>query len=342
MRDIPPNQTWKADRFRPEDAEGIADLFLGTYGPDYPVRVYLEPARLTEENAAGRILSSVARTMAGDIIGHDALFRGAPYPGIMEMAAGVVHPAYRGGKGLGTALLEHGIHVLAPEHDIDGIYGEPVCNHVYMQKICHSLGVVITGLEPALMPGQIYDTNQDTGERVTTFFGYWLVKERPHRVFVPVSSEAFLRFVYGGLKEERQVDLSKEALPTHKTSRITGAFFSSARVARITVHEAGGDFAAAFAREEEGPMASDCFVLQAFLNLGEPWVGEAVRILRERGYFVAGILPRWFDEDGLLMERLLIRPDWDAIRIAFDRDRQIAAFVRAEYEESLRRGHPEA
>ncbi len=39
----------------------------------------------------------------------------------------------------------------------------------------------------------------------------------------------------------------------------------------------------------------------AWLNLAEPWVGDAAAILREKGYFWGGVLPRWFDTDGLLM-----------------------------------------
>ena len=70
------------DLFRPEDAEGIANLFLSVYGEGYPVKTYLDPEKLREENAAGRVISSVARTEKGDIVGHNALYNSAPYRGV--------------------------------------------------------------------------------------------------------------------------------------------------------------------------------------------------------------------------------------------------------------------
>ena len=59
---IEPGQHWIVDLFRPEDAEGVVRLFLRVYGENYPIRTYVEPARLKEENAKGVTISSVART----------------------------------------------------------------------------------------------------------------------------------------------------------------------------------------------------------------------------------------------------------------------------------------
>ena len=76
---IEPGQLWEVDLFRPEDAKGVTQLFLSVYGKGYPIRTYIDPKALMEENAAGRIISSVARTPRGDIVGHNALFQSAPF-----------------------------------------------------------------------------------------------------------------------------------------------------------------------------------------------------------------------------------------------------------------------
>jgi hypothetical protein len=60
-------------------------------------------------------------------------------------------------------------------------------------------------------------------------------------------------------------------------------------------------------------------VIQVWLKLGSPWVGAAVDALREQGYFLGGLLPRWFDDDGFLMQKLLCPPDWEGIRLHTDR-----------------------
>jgi len=52
---------------------------------------------------------------------------------------------------------------------------------------------------------------------------------------------------------------------------------------------------------ENQALGQKVVVIQAWLKLSCPWSGSAVDILRNKGYFLGGVLPRWFDEDGLLM-----------------------------------------
>ena len=44
-------------------------------------------------------------------------------------------------------------------------------------------------------------------------------------------------------------------------------------------------------------------IFQVWIRLSRPWCGVMVETLREQGYFLGGILPRRFDEDGLLMQK---------------------------------------
>ena len=50
---IEPGQTFVVDRFRPEDAAGIANLFFTEYGTGYPIETYYYPERIVEENGNG-------------------------------------------------------------------------------------------------------------------------------------------------------------------------------------------------------------------------------------------------------------------------------------------------
>jgi hypothetical protein len=76
-------------------------------------------------------------------------------------------------------------------------------------------------------------------------------------------------------------------------------------------------------------------VIQAHLRLGCPWIGAAVDVLRTRGYFIGGVLPRWFDEDGLLMQKLFCPPDWEEIQLYSDRAKEILKIVRTDYESGI-------
>jgi hypothetical protein len=84
------------DFFRPEDAPGVARLFQQVYGDGYPVRIYYNPDKLIEENVAGRIISTVAWTQSGEVIGHDALVLLDVTTRLYENAAGVILPTFRG------------------------------------------------------------------------------------------------------------------------------------------------------------------------------------------------------------------------------------------------------
>jgi len=108
--------------------------------------------------------------------------------------------------------------------------------------------------------------------------------------------------------------------------------FEFAQVARMTVHEAGEDLGEVVAKEEVAAASQGCGVFQAWLNLASPHVGASVEILRQAGWFIGGALPRWFDEDGLLMQKILHKPHWDDMVIVFDRAKEIAKIVRKDWE----------
>jgi hypothetical protein len=328
---IEPGQSWDVDLFKPEDAPGVVRLFLSVYGEGYPIRTYIEPGLLIQENAAGRTISSVARTPKGDVVGHNALYNSAPFHGIYESGAGVVHADYRGGAGIFSRLVAHGQDVAAREFGVQAIFGESVCNHVFSQRMCHSLGWTSQALEVDLMPASAYEQEESAGGRVASLLDFKTLRAGPHRVFIPPAYEEDLRFFYSGLDDRRELVVSAETAPPQSTTRIQTQVFDFAGVARLAVRETGAGFASLFEGEEEGVIGKGATVLQVWLNLSRPWVASAVNILKEKGYFLGGILPRWFDHDGLLMQKTLKPPDWDGIRVHFERAKAILERVKRDW-----------
>jgi hypothetical protein len=109
--------------------------------------------------------------------------------------------------------------------------------------------------------------------------------------------------------------------------------FDFAQVARVAVEAAGTDLDAAVALEERRLAAQGVTVVQMWLRLDCRWVGWAADRLRGKGYFIGGLLPRWFDTDGLLMQKIMARPCWEDMRIAFDRGSEIVRLAREDWEE---------
>lgn len=331
---IEPAQEWKVDFFRPEDAPGVTRLFLMVYGDGYPIKTFTDPDRLIEENASRRIISSVARTESGDIVGHVALFCSAPFECAYESGAGVVLPSYRGGK-VALHLVQHSVEVAGKSPGIKVIFGEPVCNHIGMQKICSALGARTFALEVDLMPAGAYTQEKSASGRVSALLDFFKTTSLPQTIYVPDAYEDALRFLYDGFDYERHFDRSSEGLPVERRSRIHTDAFHFAQVARFIVHEIGRDFRDVFDREEKIAIDQGSIVLQVWLRLSWPWVGKVVNILRSRGYFLGGALPRWFDSDGLLMQKLLVPPNWEEIKTHSNRAVKILDMVRADWVETM-------
>jgi hypothetical protein len=328
---IEPQQKWELDLFRPEDAPGVARLFRLVYGDGYPVRTFMEPERLIEENAVHRTISNVARTPNGDIVGHSALYRSAPFQGLYESGATLTVPNYRGGV-LGVRLLEYSLKKVAPSFGIATVFGEPVCNHITMQKISAMMKFVPCALEVDLMPAEAYTTEKSASGRVATILTFDIITPQPQTIQVPAAYEEMVRFLYGGISHECRFVTASGELPAGQETRVDTQIFDFAKVARFTVHEAGADFAAVFAAEEKAARQQGTIVHQVWLKLSWPWVGRVVDILRSRGYFVGGVLPRWLDVDGFLMQKVFGPPHWDGIQVFGARSGRILEMVQADWD----------
>ncbi|WP_163337676.1 hypothetical protein [Desulfopila sp. IMCC35008] len=328
---VEPGQEWSIDSFRPEDARGVTDLFQSVYGESYPIRTYLEPELLVQENREGRVISSVARIPSGAIVGHTSLFNSAPNTRIYESGAGLVHRLYRGGRGIATRLFEHGIEMGTGRPDVDLIYGEPVCNHSYSQKMLNKNLMVARAMEVNLMPAAAYAKEQSAGGRVSTFLSFLILKSRSNSVFVPNELSDQFSLCYNGLDDQCTFEIA-DGEPTSHNSQISIQSFEFAQVSRVAVRDIGEDFPTRIRDEDLRLVGQGDRVIQVWLNTAQPHVGWAVSTLKSMGYFFGGVLPQWFGTDGMLMQKVLDQPDWQGTVLEGERNEIVAGMVRKEWE----------
>lgn len=323
--------TFSVGDFRPEDAEEIVELFRAVYEDSYPVRLFYDPEAIIAANTEGSVYSIVARTPAGKIIGVTHLFRHENLPILYEWGAGLVLKKYRN-MGVNQVLNEflHNQFLPARPH-IEEIFGEPVCNHTHLQKACNAFGYVETGIEAALMPAEAYTKEKSAEGRVATLCFFRSCIPKPHRIFLPPGYEDIMRKIYARLNDQRELCLSAETVPATSLTEAEMQIFESAGVARMTFESAGSDFSARLTDLENSARAKNAVVFQAFLNLKQPWVGQIVSILRKRGYFFGALLPRWFDSDGLLLQKLDCPPDFDRMILWNDFARKLLAFIKNDF-----------
>ena len=331
VRDIEPNQTWVVDRFRPEDAEGVTQLFLSVYGDKYPIRKFIDPDLLIKENVTNQTISSVARTPRGDVVGHNAIFHSAPSEKIFESGSGLVHRHYRGGHGIFTDMGVHGIKIADEEFKAAAIWGEFVCNHVFAQKAGRRVGWETCALEVDLMPASMYSKEKSASGRVSTMMMFGELNPRRHQVFLPTRYEEWLRELYTKLTP-REYASSTGAPGAGVSSDLKPQIFDFAQVVRLIIHRVGDDFDAVFAGNQEDALNRQVVVFQAWLSLADPAANWAVERLRGQGYFFGGLLPRWFDDDGILMQKILEPPNWDGIEIGYEWSGKVLDMVKADWE----------
>ena len=322
---VAPGQPFEIGALRPEDAWGVARLFYAAYGASFPFEAYYIPERLLEENRLGLVHAAVARTPGGDVVGYGSLFRSsAPYHKVYEIGTHVVHPEYRGAR-TALRLQEYVRQALIPEKRVEVYFSEAPCHQVVTQKFAAMCGLTETAVEIGLMPPSYYGLGgQDQAQdRISMLLLFGGPDGEPRTIHAPDPYAESLDFLLSGITLSRRVVAAEGALPAGRNTRASTEFFDFAQAARMHVLALGHDFGEALAAFEAQALQRGARSMQVFVNLGEPWCGQAVAALRAGGYFLGGFLPRWFDDDGLLMQRVLDLPDSSSIKLHSQRAHRI-------------------
>jgi hypothetical protein len=324
------NKPFTVANFQPEDAEGLVALFQAVYGEHYPIRLFYDPAAIILANKEGRYYSIVARSPSGRVVGAAHLYRSAPYANLYEAGVGLVLQDYRN-SGINKAILSYLYDFFIPEMPhIQEVFGEAVCNHPFMQKTALYHKQTETAIEVALMPAKAYVKEKSADGRVAALNLFRCYHPSPHRIYLPRIYEEELRWIYGRLDDDRDLCLSSSKPPADIETQVDLQVFDFAAVARIAILRAGADLQIRVADLEKKGRDKKAVVFQAWVNLTEPWAGETVETLRQMGYFFGGALPRWFDGDGLLMQKLECPPDFASIVLVTDAGRRLLSFIETD------------
>ncbi len=323
------------DIFRPADAAGTAALYRAVYGDKYPVGDVYDPQKLVSQDETGEAYRVVARTGGGEVVGHIALYRSSPpNRNLYEIGQMMVRQDYRVGP-LASRLFAHALAELPASHDIEQLWGEAVCNHLVTQQMSADGGFLPAALEVDLMPAEAYTRAfarpLDTVGRVATLALFRAFRAKPQTIYLPPMYEEALGFVYSLFAFGHSFEVSRREPPADVSTCGRTEVFAAAGVARITLSAAGRDLAAYIAEAERRARAGGAVVFQVYCPLTWPWAGTVAGILRRQGYFFGGALPRWFDDDGLLMQKVLAEPDFDGIFLYRKPAKKLLDFVRQDW-----------
>lgn len=329
---VPEGEEYTARYFEPADGPGVARLFYAVYGDGYPIDTYYIPERLAEANRQGTIRSAVARTVSGEVVAHVAFYRSSPpNPRLYEYGVGLTLPSYR--STMAFFRITQLLMQLVGKDGIDGIFGEAVCNHTITQKLSRHAKCLETAVEPALMPAEAYTTEWDGIGRVGCLV-YSRVDIDQHRtLFLPACYQQQLRFILDGLHLDRDLVVAGTTVPSGEAA-IEVQRFDFAGVARCTVTRPGADLPGRLHDLEEELQAAKFALIQVFVDLGQPWAGGVVEQVRGQGYALGGLLPIWFETDGLLLQKHLVDPNFEGMKILSDRGRALVDLINNEWRQS--------
>ena len=331
-RQVKPDQEFTVRRMTAEDAWGVAQCCYAVYGDGYPFETYYLPERLIAENRRKNLHTAVARTPCGEVVGYGGLYRSSAYsPKVYELGQYVVRPEYAA-TAVPFKLQEHLLEVMMAGEDIDELFAETACHHVSRQKMAALGKFRETALAVGLMPASYYPGDDWGDDRVSCLLQFRGVRDQLHQLYLPADYAQALEYILAGLELPRNLEKADAAIPPGSTTRLSIQFYDFAGVGRFNVQALGEDFAAVLEAAEAQAGSRGVAVLQTFVNLGEPWCARAIPLLRRRGYFFGGFLPRWFDTDGLLMQRVDNLPDLEAIRLYSERAHRILASIAEDLE----------
>ena len=324
--------TYQIEPFQDADAQEVTDLIKEVYGDKFPIGMIYDPVELLAAVKEEKFIPFLARSSDNRIAGFTAIYPLAPYKGVREMGLTVARLRDRN-QGVSGILYNYGLTVMAPKFGIELMYGEAVCNHTYTQQgiVKLKLPVVETGLALDIMPAETYEKEQSAGGRVSAVCIFGVVARKPHTVYIPAVYNKALPFIYENIEDKRTLLPSTDTLPAGKKTEISMQTVGQSGMGRLIVHEAGEDFDRIFASQEAELMKTGHAVLQVWLKLASPSVGDAVDRLRKKGYCLGGVLLRWFDEDGLLMQKITGLPNWEGIHIHSERMKKVTDFVKQDW-----------
>lgn len=326
FRTVPPGMAVVVDDFRPEDAPGVANLYYAIYGDDFPLDYVYDPEAITAANATDGQHQVVARTTTGEVVGAASLFRSAPGAHIMECGGLMLLPEYRKGR-TGLELPRRTHKNLPARLGLWATYGQSVCDHLTTQKIGERLNYCSYALELEALPTQTDRSRGAPPRRTSLLDQFEVIRDRPQAIYPPERYVEILGLLYAqaGLRRDFAAGCASAG-----STRAEIKDIAYADLARLEVLALGQDWPLVLAGFEESRAAAT--LRQISLPLTDPGLPTALEQARARGYFLAGALPMWRDEDSLLVQKLGWEPAWGEIRLYSDAAHQLLEAIRRDLE----------
>jgi anti-sigma regulatory factor (Ser/Thr protein kinase)/RimJ/RimL family protein N-acetyltransferase len=328
---------------RPEDAVEVARCIYKTYGYTYPGEHVYFPERVLAMNQTGEMISAVATTEMGEVIGHCAL-SGQPGDRAMEIGQAVVAPAHRG-RGIMQRLMDLLVNHARPR-GLAGLYVHAVTLHPFSQRVCLKYGfresAVLLGYAPSRVRMKRF-ADDHLPQRETVVYGYQPLHEPPRSVvYAPDHHRPMVARIYHNLGLGQEL-ASPEDAPDYLVPAVSRFGLSTKAVSGlgIAVMEVGG-YGPGLEQEIRGKLRDlsheGIAVVYVKLPLGDPQTAPFCERFEELGFFFCGVQIRPaepYGPDGEASEDVLClqflngpRIDYELLQIHSEFGKELVAYIR--------------
>ena len=315
---------------RPDEAVSLARCAYRCYGYTYSTDNFYFPERVRELLESHLMISTVAVTSAGEIVGHLSVTREGPGAPVGEAGQAIVDPRYRGGglfKKLKLYLID-----CAQKAGMLGYYGEAVTAHPYSQRVVLSTGDTSeTGILLGFTPGSMYFKDiqeKENQKRYPVVLHYLRLNEEPAReIFLPPHHAGILQRIYEKSKLRRKVvPANIPELP--ERSQVNVKIQTEASRAFLQVVEYGQDLEdlVRFRLRELCSRRVDCIFLD--LPLSHPAVQRFCVSMEMLGFFFGGVLPELYNGDLLRLQYVNnAEIELENVQLVFDFSKELFQYV---------------
>jgi len=315
-----------------ENAVKVATVFLALYGDNFPVSYVYHPDQVLGEINAGRLSALLALAPDGEPIGYASVFKSSPNPALWEGGNLLVMPKHSRGN-LAWDLFQY---YLQPERmpgpPGDGMFVEAVCHHYFTQLGCAKTGFVDCALALDQMNGADFVERAPETDRVACLLQFHEQSEPSGICYLPEQYFDVLSMLLSQL-QPRNTRKGKASLPLRGETVRSDSWFASAGMWRVSVKSAGADWGTFLGELLDQAKQRSVTSLQVVLSTALPHMTVLVEDMRQQGFFLGGVFPRWFGNDGVMMQKVLDKkPDYDGIKLYGDVAKSLLEFIRSDHE----------
>ncbi|NDV19935.1 hypothetical protein GO013_10930 [Pseudodesulfovibrio sp. JC047] len=270
---------------------------------------------------------------SGAMIGHAGFKYHDPAVKVPELGLAFVDPTYRS-PGLPKKLARLLFDIAEQEGD-RGIFDCSVTTHTFSQKGMQEMGSrpcsLLMGIAASGMQAKELATSRQ--EKGSVMSHYYAFDRTPKTLFIPTRHRDMIAEIYTWLDLPRTFEAGSSQPLIEKSSVTVFPLPDELNVAFITVHTIGSttrqEIVEGF-RQCENARHDAVYIL---LPLGVPASPDVVADCEDLGFSFAGIMPHVHDgDDRILMQRVHIELDMDAIKVYGDMSKTLFSYIRKERE----------